>query len=392
MSKKQETIKDAATILVADDKEMNRDVLHALITTLGHVPLLAENGLSALNQMEKQPPDLVLLDILMPEMDGYKVLNHMKSDSSLRNIPVIMISAVYEMESVVRCIEKGADDYLVKPFDITLLKARISSCLEKKRLRDQEDKYLKQTKDYNLKLEERVSEQVQQITVGQQATIFALAKLAASRNLETGEHLQRMCEYSNVISEKLQLLPKYTSVIDEDFIRNIYAASPLHDIGKVGIPDKILLKMDKLTKEEFAVMKAHTVIGGKTLREVDQQHPGNDFVHVGIEISESHHEMWDGNGYPYGLAGENIPLAGRILALGDVYDAHISKRVYKEAFSHSESREIILSGSGKRFDPDIVEAFVSLEDEFIAISKRYVDTEKENNISGGNVIRILNVK
>ncbi len=392
MSKKQDTIKDAATILVADDKEINRDVLHALITTLGHVPLLAENGLSALNQMEKQPPDLVLLDILMPEMDGYKVLNHMKSDSSLRNIPVIMISAVYEMESVVRCIAKGADDYLVKPFDITLLKARISSCLEKKRLRDQEDKYLKQTKDYNLKLEERVSEQVQQITVGQQATIFALAKLAASRNLETGEHLQRMCEYSKVISEKLQLLPKYTSVIDEDFIRNIYAASPLHDIGKVGIPDKILLKMDKLTKEEFAIMKTHTVIGGKTLREVNQQHPGNDFVHVGIEIAESHHEMWDGNGYPYGLAGENIPLAGRILALGDVYDAHISKRVYKEAFSHSESREIILSGSGERFDPDIVEAFVSLEDEFIAISKRYVDTEKENNISGGNVIRILNVK
>jgi putative two-component system response regulator len=377
MSKKQETIKDAATILVADDNEINRDVLHALITTLGHIPLLAENGLSALNQMEKQPPDLVLLDIIMPEMDGYKVLNHMKSDSSLRNIPVIMISAVCEMESVVRCIEKGADDYLVKPFDITLLKARISSCLEKKRLRDQKDKYLKQTEDYNLKLEERVSEQVQQITVGQQATIFALAKLAASRNLETGEHLQRMCEYSKVISEKLQLLPKYTSVIDEDFIRNIYAASPLHDIGKVGIPDKILLKMDKLTKEEFTIMKTHTIIGGKTLREVDRQHPGNDFVHVGIEIAESHHEMWDGNGYPYGLAGENIPLAGRILALGDVYDAQTFERVYKEAFSHSESREIILSGSGERFDPDIVEAFVSSEDEFIAIGKRYVDTEKE---------------
>jgi putative two-component system response regulator len=377
MSKKQETIKDAATILVADDKEINRDVLHALITTLGHVPLLAENGLSALNQMEQHPPDLVLLDIIMPKMDGYKVLNHMKSDSFLRNIPVIMISAISEMESGVRGIEKGADDYLVKPFDITLLKARIGACLAKKRLRDQKDKYLKQTEDYNLKLEERVSDQVQQITVAQQATIFALAKLAASRNLETGEHLQRMCEYSKVISEKLQLLPKYASVIDEDFIRNIYAASPLHDIGKVGIPDKILLKINKLTKEEFAIMKTHTIIGGKTLREVNQQHPGNDFVHVGIEIAESHHEMWDGNGYPYGLAGENIPLAGRILALGDVYDAHISKRVYKEAFSHSESREIILSGSGKRFDPDIVEAFVSSEDEFIAISKRYIDTEKE---------------
>ncbi len=377
MNKKQETVKDKATILVADDNEINRDVLHSLIAALGHVPLLAENGLSAITQMEKQPPDLVLLDIIMPEMDGYKVLNHMKSDSSLRNIPVIMISAVYEVESVVQCIEKGADDYLFKPFDPMLLKARIGACLEKKRLRDQKDDYLKQIGDYNLKLEERVRKQVQQITVAQQATIFALAKLAASRNLETGEHLQRICEYSKVISEKLRLLPKYTSVIDEDFIRNIYAASPLHDIGKVGIPDKILLKIDKLTKEEFAIMKTHTIIGGKTLREVDQQNPGNDFVHVGIESAESHHEWWDGNGYPYGLAGENIPLAGRILALGDVYDATISKRVYKEAFSHSESREIILNGSGKNFDPDIVDAFISSEDEFIAISKRYVDTEKD---------------
>jgi putative two-component system response regulator len=377
MDKRQETRIDKATILVVDDNELNRDVLHALIMDLGHVPLLAENGLSALAQMEKQPPDLILLDILMPEMDGYKVLNHMKSDGFLRNVPVIMISAVNDMKSVVQCIEMGADDYLFKPFDPTLLEARIGACLEKKRLRDQKDNYLKQIEDYNLKLEERVREQVQQITVAQQATIFALAKLAASRNLETGEHLQRMCEYSKVLSEKLRLLPKYASVIDEDFIRNIYAASPLHDIGKVAIPDRILLKTDKLTEEEYAIMKTHPIIAGKTLREVDQQHPGNDFVRVGIEIAESHHERWDGNGYPYGLAGEDIPLAGRILALGDVYDAHISKRVYKEAFSHAKSREIILSGSGKDFDPDIVEAFVSSEDEFITIGKRYVDTEKE---------------
>jgi putative two-component system response regulator len=377
MDKRQETKIDKATILVVDDNDLNRDVLHALIKALGHVPLLAENGLYALTQMEKQPPNLVLLDILMPEMDGYKVLNHMKNDSFLRNIPVIIISAVNEMESVVQCIEMGADDYLIKPFDPTLLGARIGACLEKKRLRDQKDNYLKQIEDYNLKLEERVHEQVQQITVAQQATIFALAKLAASRNLETGEHLQRMCEYSRVLSEKLRLLPKYASVIDEYFIRNIYAASPLHDIGKVAIPDRILLKTDKLTEEEYNIMKTHTIIGGKTLREVDQQHPGNDFVRVGIEIAESHHERWDGNGYPYGLAGENIPLAGRILALGDVYDAQTSERVYKEAFSHAMSREIILSGSGKNFDPDIVEAFVSSEDEFIAIGKRYVDTKKE---------------
>jgi CheY-like chemotaxis protein len=177
MDKRQKTKIDKATILVVDDNELNRDVLHALIMALGHVPLLAVNGLSALTQMEEQPPDLVLLDIVMPEMDGYKVLNHMKGDSFLRNIPVIIISAVNEMESVVKCIEMGTDDYLVKPFDPTLLGARIGACLEKKRLRDQKDNYLKQIEDYNLKLEERVREQVQQITVAQQATIFALAKL-----------------------------------------------------------------------------------------------------------------------------------------------------------------------------------------------------------------------
>ncbi len=192
MDKRQKTKIDKATILVVDDNELNRDVLHALIMDLGHVPLLAENGLSALAQMEKQPPDLILLDILMPEMDGYKVLNHMKNDGFLRNVPVIMISAVNDMKSVVQCIEMGADDYLFKPFDPTLLEARIGACLEKKHFRDQKDNYLKQIEDYNLKLEERVREQVQQITVAQQATIFALAKLAASRTLETGEHLQRM--------------------------------------------------------------------------------------------------------------------------------------------------------------------------------------------------------
>jgi putative two-component system response regulator len=364
-----------ANILIVDDNARNRNLLKDMIVALGHNPLIAENGLSALAQMEKQLPDLVLLDILMPEMDGYAVLERMKRDRSMRYLPVIMISAVDQMESVVRCIENGADDYMIKPFDPTLLKARISARLEKKLNHDKEEDYKSQIQNYNLNLEKRVEEQVHKLMSAQTAIIFALAKLSESRDPETGEHLERMAEYSKLLSRQLRLLPKYESIIDDKYIENIYAASPMHDIGKVGIPDRILIKPGKLTGEEFEVMKTHSIIGANTLRDVDAKHPGNDLVRIGIDTAESHHEKWDGTGYPHGLAGENIPIAGRILALGDVYDALTSKRVYKEAFSHEKSRDIILEGRRKHFDPNIVDAFISVEKEFISIKERFVDTE-----------------
>ena len=366
----------AAKVLIVDDNEKNGALLNDLVLALGHAPVLAESGLSALLQMRKQPPDLVLLDILMPEMDGYEVLERMKGDSNLRHVPVIMVSALDEVESVVRCIEKGADDYLVLPFNPTLLKARISACLEKKRFRDQEGLYRERIERYNLNLEERVREQVRKVTSAQLGAIFAMAKLAESRDPETGEHLERMQEYCKILSEKLRQFPRYASVIDEVFVENTYTASPLHDIGKVGIPDRILLKPGKLTEEEFAVIKTHAAIGAETLREVHRQHPGNEFIQVGIEIAESHHENWDGTGYPRGLGRDKIPLVGRIVKLGDVYDALTSKRCYKEAFPHAKSREIIVAGREKEFDPDVVDAFVSSEEEFVAIRERHVNTEK----------------
>lgn len=365
-----------ASILIVDDNEVNRKLLNDMTLALGHKPVLAENGLSAMAHMKKELPDLVLLDILMPEMDGYEVLERMKSDDSTRHLPVIMISAVDQMESIVRCIEKGADDYIIKPFDSTLLKARIGASLEKKQLRDREEAYRNKIEDYNLNLENRIQEQVQRITSAQVAIIFAMAKLAESRDPETGEHLERMAEYGKLLCQKLSAQSKYESIIDDKYINNIYAASPLHDIGKVGIPDHILTKPGKLTKEEFEIMKTHSKIGADTLRVVDEKHSGNDLVHMGIEIAENHHEKWDGSGYPNGLSGDNIPLAGRILALGDVYDALTSKRVYKEAFSHAKSREIILEGRGTHFDPDVVDAFISVENEFLTIKNHFVDTEK----------------
>ncbi len=362
-------------ILVVDDNKINLKIINDLIQVMGYNSVMAENGLYALSTLEKHECDLVLLDICMPDMDGYQVLEYMKKDSGLCKIPVIMISALDDMESVVRCIENGADDYMVKPFNHTILKARINACLDRKRLNDRESEYQGQIEKYNIDLQSRVSKQVSEITAAQRSTIFAMAKLAESRDPETGEHLLRIREYVRIIGKRLSLLPKYAAIIDDNYIENICAASPLHDIGKVGIPDSILLKPGKLTIEEFNKMKEHTIIGAETLREVNRLHSANDFVKIGIEIAESHHERWDGTGYPYELAGEDIPLVGRILALSDVYDALTSKRCYKEAFSHTRSNQIIVEGKGSHFDPDVVDAFVGTEKEFLYIREHYVDVE-----------------
>jgi putative two-component system response regulator len=373
----QEAEAEKPKILVVDDNSINCKIINDLIQIMGYNSVMAENGLYALSTLEKEECDLVLLDICMPDMDGYQVLEYMKKDSHLCQIPVIMISALDDMDSVVRCIENGADDYMVKPFNHTILKARINACLERKLLHDRENQYQGQIEKYNLDLQSRVSKQVSEITAAQRSTIFAMAKLAESRDPETGEHLLRIREYVKIICQRLCLQTKYAAIIDDSYIENICAASPLHDIGKVGITDIILLKPGKLTVEEFNAMTTHTSIGAETLREVNRLHPGNDFVRTGIEIAESHHEKWDGTGYPHGLGGENIPLVARILALSDVYDALTSKRCYKEAFSHTRSLEIIIDGRGKHFDPDVVDAFVSAEKDFLHIRDRYVDVEQE---------------
>ncbi len=364
-----------ATILIAEDNDNNRDILRRRLEKDGYKTIEAINGVETLARMKQFHVDLVLLDIMMPEMNGYQVLERMKVDSNLESIPVIVITAVNDIESAVKCIEFGAEDYLPKPFNATLLRARISASLEKKRLRDQEQEYRTYIERYNRNLEERVMRQVRQITSAQIATIFAMSKLAESRDPETGAHLERMREYCRLLAETLSHNKRYEMIVDRQFIDNIYAASPLHDIGKVGVPDHVLLKPGKLNREEWEIMKRHPMIGAETLRAVDRQHPGNNFIKTGIAIAEFHHERWDGSGYPYGLRGDRIPLEARILALGDVYDALTSKRCYKEAFTHADSRALILAGSGNHFDPEIVDAFVEIESEFIRVRTFYKDEE-----------------
>ncbi len=368
-------IDEASLVLVVDDNEMNRDMLVRRLRPLGYRVAMACDGDEALDMLRQDDFDLILLDVMMPIKDGFEVLHEVKNDTRLKSIPVIMITALDDNSSAARCIDLGADDYLTKPFDPTLLKARVGACLERKRLHDHETHYRRQIEQYNNQLEERVRQQVQVITEAQLGAIFAMSKLAESRDPETGEHLERMREYCKVLSEHLGRLPKYKAVIDEEFVANIYAASPLHDIGKVGIDDAVLLKPGSLTAQEWVVMKTHPIIGAETLRQVDKQHPGNALIRMGVQIAESHHEKWDGSGYPYGLKQTEIPLVARILALGDVYDALTSKRCYKEAFSHEKSRGIVEEGLGKHFDPDVGDAFLAMENEFKRIREFYQDSE-----------------
>ncbi len=361
------------SLLVVDDNEMNRDMLSRRLERQGYNVVRAINGREAIDKVQSNAFDLILLDIMMPEMNGYEALATLKQGIRSRHIPVIMISALDDLESVVRCIELGADDYISKPFNPTLLNARVGACLDKKRMHDQEEDYRRRIEDQNQLLEDRVRRQVQQITSAQLGAIFAMSKLAESRDPETGEHLERMREYCKILSEQLANLPKYAQIIDRKFVEIIYAASPLHDIGKVGIPDSILLKNGTLEAGEWDVMRTHTLIGARTLLEVDQEHPGNDLIRTGIAIAGGHHERWNGSGYPHGVAGEDIPLVARILALGDVYDALTSKRCYKEAFPHGKSRELILADSGKHFDPEVVWAFQEKDEEFQRIREFYQD-------------------
>lgn len=366
----------ANNILVVDDNPLNIETITRRLERDGYQAFKASCAAEAYGVLDRTPIDLILLDVMMPDIDGYEVLGRIKGSDKWQHIPVVMISALEEEESVVRCIEAGADDYLTKPVNSVLLRARVNNSLNKKRLYDRDKQHRHELECYNQQLVQTVEHQVKEITSAQMAAIFATSKLAESKDPETGAHLERLRIFCRVICEYLTEHDSYKETVNSTFIDCIYAASPLHDIGKVGIPDNILLKPGKLTETEWQIMQTHTMIGAHTLRAVADKHPGNSFIRMGIEIAEAHHEKWDGSGYPYGLKGEAIPLSARILALADVYDALTSVRCYKDAFSHQKSREIIVEGTGKHFDPGVVEAFLNSEDKFIRVKKEYQDEER----------------
>ena len=252
---------------------------------------------------------------------------------------------------------------MTKPFQFEEVHARVETHLRLRWLQFE-------LKRHNLHLEELVNEKVAEISDSQLATIIALAKLAESRDDDTGEHIERTQTFCRVLAAQMRDNPRYTEQIDDTFVETIHHTSPLHDIGKVGITDGILLKPAPLTPAEFEIMKTHTLIGAKTLETAHGKYPGNVFLNMGIVIARSHHEKWDGSGYPDGLAGENIPLSARIMAVADVYDALRSKRPYKIGFSHEKSCGIIVEGSGHHFDPGVIAAFQAVAPEFAEILER----------------------
>jgi len=352
-----------ASVMVVDDTPANQKLMEEILRGHGFRVLQFLRGGMALRAAGQKPPDLILLDIMMPEMDGFEVCRRLKADEALRDIPVIFMSALDDVANKVRAFTEGGVDYVTKPFQEEEVLARVNTHLNQRRMQ-------RELKKHNLYLEELVQEKVKEISDSQMATILALSKLAEFRDDETGRHIERTQKFITILAEKLRDNPRYAASITDAFIENLYYAAPLHDIGKVGIPDHILLKPGRLTPEEFEVMKTHTTMGAMTLQRARAKYPQNAFLNMGIALTRSHHEKWDGSGYPDGLAGEDIPLSARLMALVDVYDALRSKRPYKEAFSHEKSCEIIAKDKGAHFDPVVVDAFIALESEFAAIRAR----------------------
>jgi putative two-component system response regulator len=319
------------------------------------------SGPLALAAAASDPPDVVLLDISMPEMDGFEVCRRLKEDPRLRDIPVIFISALTETEGKVKAFRRGGVDYVTKPFQIEEVEARVETHLKLRRSQAEVERY-------NRYLEQLVDEKVKEISESQLATIFAMVKLAESRDDETGTHIWRVREYCLSLANVLRGTAGFRETLTDAFVRDLYNAAPLHDIGKVGISDAILLKPEKHTPQEFEVMKTHTTIGAHTLHGVAQTYPRNSFVVMGVETARSHHERCDGSGYPEGLAGEAIPLAARIMSVADVYDALRTARRYKPAFDHETSVRIITEGDGRtkpsHFDARLLPAFSEVAPQF----------------------------
>lgn len=344
-------------IMIIDDTPENLKLLEVLLNDNNCKVFAFPRGKMAIKAAKINPPDLVLLDINMPEMNGYTVCKIFKNTEKLKDIPIIFISALNEIDDKILGFEMGGADYITKPFDFAEVKARIKTHLQIKNLQ-------LELKEANFKLEEKVRAQVKEIADSQMATIFALAKLSESRDNDTGKHIERVQYYCYLLAKEMSKMEKYKTIISNEFIDNIFHASPLHDIGKVGIIDGILLKPGKLTIEEFEIMKSHTIIGAKTLEKAKSKYPKNNFLSMGIDLAKSHHEKWNGSGYPDGLKFEQIPLAARILAIADAYDTLRNKRVYKPSVPHKRTCDLIISDSGTHFDPDAIKAFKNLKDVF----------------------------
>ena len=358
-----------AKVLLVDDNTTNLQVLRDALDGLGARLLVAKSGAGALAIVAKAHPDLILLDIMMPEMDGYEVCRRLKADEATRHIPILFLTALSTAEDEAKGLALGAMDYITKPIHPELVRARVRNHLE--------------LKHYQNHLEQTVRARTQELRLTQAVMIESLATLAEYRDPETGGHVKRTQNYVKALAVKLKGHPRFAAALDDETIELLYLSAPLHDLGKVGVRDDVLLKPGKLTDEEFATMKKHTEFGHEALRITEQKLGKSTFLHHAREVAYSHQEKWYGSGYLNGLQGDDIPLSGRLMAVADVYDALISKRVYKPPMPHAKAVQIVTEGKGSHFDPDVVDAFVQLESVFRNIALTFADYDEERLMLGG---------
>lgn len=357
---------DRKTILIVDDTPEHIEILMQCLRQ-EYATKVALDGENALQLANTDPmPDLILLDVIMPgAMDGYEVCARLKANGITRDIPVIFTTALGSAQDESHGFALGAVDYISKPFNPALVKARVKTHIELKSYRDS--------------LEMQVRERTRELALTQDATIYGLGILAEFRDTETGMHIRRTQTYIEMLARHLQNNPKFRGYFDETTIRLLVKSAPLHDIGKVGVPDHILRKPGPLTVAEFAEIKKHTTFGREVVDQIEagmHDKTASEFLHFAKEVTYTHHECWNGNGY-HGLKGEEIPVSGRLMALADIYDALTSKRVYKAALPHEDAFRIITEGDGRtqpvHFDPEVLQAFIDIGEDFRAVSEKWRD-------------------
>lgn len=353
----------SCTILLVDDTEANIDVL---VEALGqeYDITVAMDGPSALEIVQQSPPDLILLDVMMPGMDGYEVCHILKQNPETEGIPVIFLTAMTSPQDKARGFEEGAVDYMVKPFSIIEVKARVHVHLSLLMAR-------RELALQNRMLEMEILHRTRELSETQAVIIESMAGLAETRDTDTGDHVLRARLYVEFLSMKLMDHPRFQHFFAHSPPELIGRAAILHDIGKVGVPDEILLKPGHLTAEEFETIKLHTIFSHAIFSKALSRLEKKQFLSIVDDIAYSHHEKWDGSGYPRALRGDEIPIPARLMAIADVYDAMISARVYKPAMTHEEAADYIISQSGKHFDPDVVTAFADNQNVFRKIASTY---------------------
>ena len=361
-------------ILIVDDQPTNIEIYQELLEDKYELASV-NSGQRCLEEINKFVPDMVLLDIMMPGIDGYETCRQLKADPQYKHTQIMLVSAKSSIESRLKGYEVGADDYVVRPFDHDEFIAKVEVHI---RLKDALTKLAEmhaQISQQNTKLESLVNERTFEIVETRDLVVFALARLAESRDPETGQHLERMRKYANILAKHFE--DGNSQQIDSQFIENLYRSSPLHDIGKVGIPDAILLKPGRLSTSEFEILKQHTIIGCEAIYSAAEHGNSGGFLEMGAEIARSHHERFDGSGYPEGLTAYDIPLSARIAALADVFDALTSVRVYKTAIEPEVARSMIDADAGKHFDPKVVEAFHNGWADFLDVCQLVDNTDPE---------------